>query len=235
NSSRPWAATTVRTPRASALTTQTPWAETVLTGPNRKEVRVAVLAPGVSPMSRTPTAIPPSESSASETAAFVRARTRASSMRTAPRSETIAAVSTGEVLVSNPRATPVNATCPIPSPSRARRRCTRKVPRVGVTRPMSTAATRARRMNSYWKSSVIAGYLDPGRRHGDGSRCGGGGFGGPLLAAGTNTHVGGFEGPVVDVPGVQGHGALDDVLQRPEFVQDQDHGGALLTQELNGF
>ena len=79
---------------------------------------------------------------------MVRPRLRSSSIVTAPVAAVIKATQTGAQPSRSPKATPVSATCPMPSPIRARRRCTRKIPTLGAASPTSTAAISARCMKS---------------------------------------------------------------------------------------
>ena len=58
--------------------------------------------------------------------------------------------------VNGTTATPVSATCPMPSPSRDRRRCTRKTPISGARMPTRAAATSARCMKSNSRMEVMA-------------------------------------------------------------------------------
>src|SRR3712207_3294481 len=83
-------------------------------------------------------------------------------MRTAPSTAATSAVPTGAVEVRTPIATPVSATCPRPSPSRDSRRCTRKTPTAGATRPTISDASSARCMKPYSRTSTSAPSV---RRH----------------------------------------------------------------------
>src|SRR3712207_876910 len=77
-------------------------------------------------------------------------------MRTAPTTAATSAVPTGAVEVRTPIATPVRATCPRPSPSSESRRCTRKTPTAGATRPTISEASSARCMKPYSRTSTSA-------------------------------------------------------------------------------
>src|SRR6476619_117789 len=94
-------------------------------------------------------------------------------------------------------ATPAKATWPMPSPTRLRRRCTRKKPTAGASRPTTMPAPNACRMNS--RSSMGVGGVVPdtgqGRRR-----------------------------PVVDDALAHEHDPLHEVLDRSELmghVQDR--------------
>ena len=124
--------------------------------------------------------------------------------------------------MSRPRPTPVSAMWPMPSPSRASRRCTMNVPTAGAATPTSTAAISARRRKSYDRSSIMTAgrgssagacgctWSWPGRAH---SPCG------------TRRHA-----LVHDPAGVQDDRAGDQRLQRPQLVGDEHDRTALADQ-----
>src|SRR3954464_3041453 len=76
-----------------------------------------------------------------------------------PTTETASAVSTSGRFSRYPSATPANATCPTPSPTRLSRRWTRKKPTAGARRPTTRPAPKASRMNS--RSSMRVGGVVP--------------------------------------------------------------------------
>src|SRR5687767_11823999 len=69
-------------------------------------------------------------------------------MTTAPMTAATRAVATGHTSSNRPAATPAKATWPMPSPSRASRRCTRNTPIDGADAPTASPATRASCMYS---------------------------------------------------------------------------------------
>src|SRR3954470_10004241 len=77
-----------------------------------------------------------------------------------PTTETASAVSTSGRSSKYPSATPANATCPTPSPTRLRLRWTRKKPTAGARRPTTMPAPKARRMNSRSSMRVGGGVPD---------------------------------------------------------------------------
>src|SRR5207244_4873990 len=92
-----------------------------------------------------------------------------------------------------PSATPANATWPIPSPIRLRRRWTRKKPTAGASRPTTMPAPNASRMNSRSSMGVRRVVPDTGQVR---------------------------RGPVEDDPAPNEHDPLDEALDRSELVRD---------------
>src|SRR5438270_9223886 len=82
---------------------------------------------------------------------------------TAPTTDAISAVSTGEMPTRYPKATPAKATCPIPSPIRLSRRWTRKNPTAGASNPTTMPAPNASRMNSRCSMDVGGVVPDAGQ------------------------------------------------------------------------
>src|SRR3954464_2795364 len=80
-------------------------------------------------------------------------------MERTPRTETARAVSTSGRFSRYPSATPANATCPTPSPTRLRRRWTRKKPTAGARRPTTMPERDASRKNL--RSSMRVGGVVP--------------------------------------------------------------------------
>src|SRR5215211_7168314 len=88
-------------------------------------------------------------------------------MPTAARTQTTSADATGSIPSKYPAATPAKAACPIPSPIRLMRRCTRKKPTAGARSPTTAPAAKARRMKSASRMDmrrVMPGIRELGRR-----------------------------------------------------------------------
>src|SRR5215211_3715218 len=125
-------------------------------------------------------------------------------MPTAARTQTTSADATGSIPSKYPAATPAKAACPIPSPIRLMRRCTRKKPTAGARRPTIAPAANARRMNSL-PSMRVRRVVPNGRQ---------------LRRA-----------AVEDDGAAHEHHALDVALDRPELVRDVDDRDAELAPE----
>src|SRR2546430_7174577 len=130
--------------------------------------------------------------SASAWSPAVRRRARRVSIERAPATETTSAVSTSGRSSRYPSATPRKATCPIPSPIRLSRRCTRKKPTAGARSPTTMPAPNASRMNS--RSSMGVRGVVPDTRQGR-------------------------RGPVEHDPLPNQDDPLDEVLDRAELVR----------------
>src|SRR6476659_3510063 len=93
-------------------------------------------------------------------------------------------------------ATPANATWPMPSPTRLRRRCTRKKPTAGASKPTTMPAPNASRMNSRSSMGVRRVVPDTGQ---------------------------GRRRPVEDDAAADEDDPLDEPLDRAEFVGDVEN------------
>src|SRR6476620_2313155 len=103
-------------------------------------------------------------------------------------------------------ATPAKATWPMPSPTRLRRRCTRKKPTAGASSPTTIPAPKASRMNSRSSMYVRGVVPDTGQ---------------------------GRRRPVEDDPAANEHDPLDEALDGAELVRDvEDRHLELAAQAL---
>src|SRR2546423_358487 len=118
----------------------------------------------------------------------------------------VTAASAAVSALSGATAKPAKATCPIPSPIRLSRRCTRKKPTAGASSPTTIPAPNASRMNSRSSMDVRGVVPDTGQGRGR---------------------------PVEDDLAPDEHDALDEALDGTELVRDvEDRHLELLAEAL---